>query len=267
MGPSDLFLFGVDKIVLNFNPLSGAFDWLSRAACQEKLDRIPDDVFRDAQLLLGSAYLPPFPPLERGGNSKTNIRDALNLLNPSNRSVLQLCHQFRDDSQVQRLQYVDRYKKAIMTIKHHVVLEASGKVLPLDFEHSPGDVHEFVGQRLPEELYFYISRGMLGPQIPNWLTSGEIILSIPGGCGDSEVYHRFIADQLNELRTQSLGLLSNSLNRYYHARSISVKLRFVDDKRDRAINLRELPSIKETISKWKVHEDKFPESIGKLQVS
>ena len=267
MGSADCFLFNIDKIITNFNNSNASFDWLSKSACQEKLEKVPYSVFRDAQLLLGSTYLPTFPPLERGSSgNKTNIRDALNLLTASGRSVVQLCHQYRDDALVQSLQYVDRYKKAIMTLRHHVVLETNGKASPMDLSHAPGDVHEFVGQRLPEELYFYISKGILGPQVPNWLTSGEIVLSLPGGCADSEVYRRLMSDQLNTFRTQTLGLLSNSLNRYYQTKPITLKVWYDSDVGDKVINLRELPSVKASMASWKVHEDILQAAFRKPQV-
>lgn len=268
MGSADCFLFNVDKIITNFDTENETFTWLSKAVCQEKLNNVSDDLFRDALLLLGSQYLPAFPTLDRGINSKkTNIGDALAALNAAGRSVVQLCHQFRDDPRIQQLQYADRYKKGIMTLKHHVVLETGGKAQPMDVDHAPGDVHEFVGQRLPEELYYYVSKGVIGAQTPNWLTSSEILLSLPGGCADTDVYRRLMRDQLNPLRTQSLVLLSNSLNRYYQTKAVSLKMWYDNDTADRTINIKELPSVKARISGWKVHADNFPAAIRSTEVS
>ncbi len=268
MGSPDCFLFNLEKIVTNFETEKETFTWLSKSVCQEKVNNAPEDLFRDAQLLLGSQYLPTFPTLDRGNASKkTTILDAVQTLNSAGRSVIQLCHQLRDDPRVQQLQYADRYKKAVMTLKHHVVLETSGKVQPMDVQHAPGDVHEFVGQRLPEELYFYISKGMFGAQVPNWLTSNEILLSLPGGCVDTDVYRRLLRDQLNPLRTQSLVLLSNSLNRYYNTKAITLKMWYENDTTDRTITIKELPSVKAQICGWKVHNDAFPSAIRDNQVS
>jgi hypothetical protein len=266
MASDEAFLFGIEKIITNFDAENSNFTWLSRTACQDRLDRPPsNDLFRDAQLLLGSTYLPTFPILEKGNPQKqTSIRDALNLLNNAGRSVSRLCEQYRDDGQVQQLRYADRYKKAVMTIRHHVILDASGVVTPMDLEHAPGDVHEFIGQRLPDELYFYISRGLIGPQVPNWLTSGEISLSLPPGCVDTEVYRRLVTNQLNDYRTQCLSLLSTSLHRYYQMRSVSLKIWYDADTKDKTINLKDLKDSRSVTSQmlsWKIHEVDLPDSM------
>lgn len=258
MGSTDCFLFDVDKVIFDFDIAASSFNWLSKTSCEERLEKAPADLFRDAQLLLGSPFLPVFPPLERSPTGKATIRDALNLMNGAGRSVVNLCHQYRDDAAVRSLQYEDRYKKAIMTIKYHVVMQAEGVVQPLDFEHAPGDVHDFVGRRLPEELFFYISKGMIGPQIPNWLTSGEIVLSLPGGIVDSELYRRLVVDQLNPLRTVTLKLLADSLSRYYQSRVVRVRTWYDRDTSGLTISVKDATSVSANLASWKVREDILP---------
>ena len=133
MGSTELFLFGADKVILRFERLGEedqAFKWLSKQACQDELQRSPDDVFLDTCLLLGSSFLPTFPPLESPpfSNKGANMRDALTMLNSAGKSVINLCNQHQEDAKVQSLDYVDRYKRAIMTLKHHVIQQTSGKV-------------------------------------------------------------------------------------------------------------------------------------------
>ncbi|KAJ9654349.1 hypothetical protein H2198_006580 [Neophaeococcomyces mojaviensis] len=248
MSSTDAFLFDVDKVVLGFDAKEQNFNWLKRSDCENQAGNPVSHLFRDAQLLLGSAFLPPFPPLQRGTNS--NMRDALNLLSRAP-TVPQLCYQYREDPAVAALDYADRYKKALMTIRHHVIITADGDVRPLDIEHAPGDVHAFVGQRLPDELFFYISRGLIAPQVPNWLTSGEIKLTLPGGVRDCEPYRRLVIDQLNVLRLQSVKLLAESLHFYYQNRDItqvSWNGRSVTQK------VKEIAPLKEKTSQWKVQE-------------
>lgn len=269
MGSTELFLYGVDKIILKFEHLGEehqAFRWLSKKSCQEELQRIPDDLFVDACLLLGSSYLPTFPALETPAfsNKGANIRDALAMLNSAGKSVITLCNQHQDDNKVQSLDYVDRYKRAVMTLKHHVVLETDGKVQPLDAAHAPKDMHELVGQRLPEEVYFYISKGLLGPRIPNWLTRQEIRSTLPLGSGDSQEYHKFIGQQLVPIWTQSISLLSSTLHRFYQAKPLSLQLWF-DDANAGTINLREQPSVKDKVAHWKVKSSALPESLRTMQ--
>lgn len=252
MGSTELFLFGVDKVVTDFNVNSLKFDWISKSSCDERF-KASSDLFRDAQLLLGTSYLPTFPILEQMAATKqVGISDAISLLNNAGRSVLQLCNFHREHPQLQALQYADRYKKAVMTIRHHVVLEKNGVVAPLDFDRAPGDVHEFVGHRLPEELFFYISKGILGPQIPNWLTSEEIDLSLPGGVLDSEPYRRLVIEQLNPLRTEALKMLAESLNYYYQSRSVKLKTWDGRDTSNLTIEIKDTAPLISKLSQWKV---------------
>lgn len=259
MGSTDLFLYNVEKIVLKFDTVQQRFSWLSLALCQDRLgSRLTDETFRDSLLLLGGPYLPTFPPLERLSPKPVNLRDALNHLNPAGRSVVQLCNTYREDPQFQAMEYADRYKKAVMSIKHHVIMEDSGIVTPLDISHAPGDVHEFMGQRLPEELSFYISRGILDPRVPNWLTSGEVNIFLQPGAEDSEYFRRLFGDQLVPLWTQSLTLLSNSLNRYYQVRAVTLKPWFGNG---RTINLKDEPSVKDQVAFWKIPEKALPDTV------
>src|SRR4029077_726962 len=100
------------------------------------------------------------------------------------------------DRRVQDLQYLDRYKRALMTVRHHVLMDVDGKVGPLDPDHVPSDMHELIGLRLPEDLSFYLSKVVLGPNVPNYLTSGEVVVPLPLGVEDSEIYRHLAGDLL-----------------------------------------------------------------------
>lgn len=249
----DAFLFDVDKIVLNIDSKAEKFTWVTKQDCMSGAGNPSPQLFKDAQLLLGSSFLPTFPLLQRIQGA--SIRDALNLL--SRGPVLQLCAQYKDDPSVSALNYADRYKKALMTIRHHVIITQDGNVQPMDLAHAPGDVHAFVGQRLPDELFFYISRGILGPQVPNWLTTSEIKLLLPAGPIDCEPYRRFVIDQLNPIRLQSLKLLAESLHYYYQGREINIQSW---DGRNAVQKVKELLPLKDKLSVWKVTEAAFSPS-------
>ena len=270
MGPLDCFLFNIDTILVDFDVKTKTTDWINKSGeygLKKRLGNISDDLLRDAQLLLGSSFLPTFPILNQDSSSKgKDIREALTLLNAAGQSVPQLCQQYRNDPNVVQLQYSNRYKKAVMTIKHHVISSVEEKIRPLNPDHIPSDVHDFVGRQLPDELYFYIQQGIMGTRVPNWLTSDEIVLDLPGGCADSDTYRRLMRDQLNPLRAQSLGLLSSFLHRYHQQRIVTLKMWYDDDASDRNIILKELQSIKFQIAGWKIHEDEFPAAIPSQQV-
>lgn len=195
-----------------------------------------------------------------------NIREAMTAYNTAGRNALALCGQIEDEHRVNDLPYVEHFKRALMTVKHHIVMDIDGKVAPMDAENVSNDLHELIGQRLPEELYFYMSKGILGSQVPDWLTSGELLIRLPLGAEDSDIYRRLQGDLLTPIRTQALCLLSNSLHRFYQTKAINVRTWYAP-KSTRSINLKEdLPSVKESTMSWKLRSDKFPESVKQLQV-
>ena len=259
-------MFDIDKLVTRIDIDPAQFFWITKQTCLEELGRLSHEQFLDFCLLLGSSFLQPFPVLENHvfpGKNPT-VRDALPMFNAAGRSVLALCSQFEDDRRMQEVQYTDRYKRTLMTVKHHVYIDVDGKVGPMDPENASADMHELIGQRLPEELYFYLSKGILGPDVPNYLTSGEVLISLPLGVEDTEIYRQLAGSILTPTRTQAIGLLSNSLHRFYQTKVINVRT-WYDEKSPATINLKSLPSVKDSIQSWKIRSEQLPESLRKLQ--
>ena len=254
MGSSELFLFDVDKVITKLDLERLQFSWLSKRACQEELGKsrgISDDMFIDACMLSGSSFLPTFPPLDNPRKSDT-IRDSITMMFAFNRSVTAVCTHYQDDAQVQQMGYLDKYKRGRLAVKHHVIFTDDGKVEPLDVEHAPFDVHEFIGQRLPEELYFYLSKGVVGPNVLNWITSGELLEMPPLDNGESEEYHRLVRDQLPPIRAQALSLLSQTLHFYYHRKDVTVRFWF-DKKAERILKPKDpTPPPQGVIAAWHV---------------
>ncbi|KAJ5315431.1 hypothetical protein N7476_005738 [Penicillium atrosanguineum] len=267
-GPSETLMFDIDKLVTKIETEPAQFFWINKQTCQEELGRLSNDQFLDFCLLLGSPFLRPCPLFENPGfpGKLPAIRDALPMFNAAGRNALTLCAQFEDDRRMQEFQYTDRYKRAWMVVKHHVYMDIDGRVNPMHPETSSSDLHELIGQRLPEELYFYLSKGILGPDVPNILTSGEVRVALPLGTEDTEVYRQLVGDTLNPIRTQSICLLANCLHRFYQTKVIKIQPWF-DDNAERSINLKNLPSVKDTISSWKVSSEQFPENVKSLDAS
>jgi hypothetical protein len=264
--PSEALLFDIDKLVTRIDIEPAQFFWITKQTCQEELGRLSNEQLLEFCLLLGSPFLRSLPLFENPaypGKSPT-IRDALPMFNAAGRSALTLCAQFEEDRRMQELQYADLYKRAYMIVKHHVYIDVEGRVAPMDPENTSSDMHELIGQRLPEELYFYLSKGIIGADVPNFLTTGEVRISLPLGTEDTEIYRQLVGDILTPLRTQSICLLANSLHRFYQTKIIRIRPWF-DENSERTINLKGIPSVKETIQSWKIHGDQFPESIKKLQ--
>ncbi|KAF2238858.1 PIN domain-like protein [Viridothelium virens] len=206
-GSHELLLFDVDKVITRLDPQQGDFMWLTRRACLEGLGNVPSDVFVDACMLSGSAFLPTLPQLEANNSRKpTKIKAALDLMNSFGRSGINVCLHYQDDPQFRQMDYLDRYRRSRLAVKHHAILTKDGKIELFDQTSAPGDSHEFIGQRLPDEVYFYMSKGLVGPRVLNWRTIGEIAQGPPLDNGDSNDYQRFVRSQIIPLRFLRVGM-------------------------------------------------------------
>lgn len=259
-GSTEYFLFGIDKVMTNITDAEkieeASFTWINKSLCEERL-KVTSDALRDAQLLLGTSFSPVFPPLARQGLTPkgASITDAVNMLNGQNRSVLQLCHVWRDDPAMAASNYVDSYKKALMSIRHHIAIEHTGAVGPFNAEHAPSDVHDFVGQNLPHEIFFYLSRGLIGPELLNWLSHDNVEVQLQPGVVDSYNHRALIFEQLNPIRAKALKTMSEVMNNYYRFRKVPLVTWDADRERDDlTINIRELDSVHDEVSHWKVKD-------------
>ena len=128
---------------------------------------------------------------------------------------------FAEHPAVKSIQYSDHYARTRSMIKYSLILSSEGTVLPLPLAitspatHShpnhhphhptaadiPQDLHEIFTNRLPDEIYFYLSRGLLGPQALVWLTSGQIIENPPLDNGETTEYKRFVKEVITDGQT------------------------------------------------------------------
>ena len=272
-GPSELFCFGVDRLITKFEfsdsgqnvgernkPESpgiefSRFQWIDRRDCLGSLGNIHMNIFVDALMLAGSGLLPGFPPLENDTiyRKPFTMRNVVDMIISCGGSVARLCAQYSTDPAVKGV-YLDQYKRALTRIRHHVIMTDEGDVEILDKDHAPDDAHECIGLRLPEELYMYLSRGMLRPRILNWLTSGKISITQPLAGGDGRPYQNLVKVQLDPLRRQALSLLTEPLHRYYHSRDITTNLWF-DHTYEGKFNMRDVSSPRDLLSKWNVRNN------------
>jgi len=254
-GSSELFCFGIDKIITKLEPENSSFWWISRRDCLRGLGNIPSQVFIDALMLADSSLLPIFPPLQDSTIYRKifTFRNVTDLIASGGGSVARLCTQYPANPSIKGV-YLDQYKKAATRVKHHVVMTADGDVEILDKAHAPDDAHDCIGLRLPEELYMYLSRGMLRPRVLSRLTSGIVSITQPLAGGDGRAYQDLVKTHLEPLRRQALKLLTEPIHRYYQSRDMVTKLWF-DPKYEGKFNMKDVPSTREALSKWNVKND------------
>lgn len=155
---------------------------------------------------------------------------------------------FADQIAGKAMAYADGFARTRSMIKFSLILGSEGGVVPLplaitsppnsnDRAHGgqnhhphptandvPSDLHEIFTNRLPDEIYFYLSRGLLGPQSLVWLTSGIIAEGPPLDNGETNEYRRFVKEVITEGQTgpraTSLALISGVCNPHWNTKKI-----------------------------------------------
>ena len=274
-GPTELFYFGVDKVITDFPgllqkdtpdkaavtestmpPDRSQFCWIDRSSCLRALGNINVQLFIDALVLAGSEkFLTTFPPLVETAMYKHPliIKEAVNLLIANRGNVPQLCAQYSDPSLKEA--WLDKYKRSMTIIKHHVVITADGDVEALDKDKAPVDTHDCIGLRLPEELYMYLSRGVVGTRVLNWLTRGEVIVGTPLAGADADTCRDFEKNRLGPLRKQAVCLLTEGLHRYYQRADFKSLFWFDKTLEEKFKPVDMNPSPRAVVSRWNVNKD------------
>jgi hypothetical protein len=101
---------------------------------------------------------------------------------------------YSDDANVMKTGYIDVFCRTRCAIKYHLVLTDEGEVRPLNIEQAPNDIHEFIGYRLPDEVYYYLVRGLIGPQV---VTKARLQYDEEDL---TQLYHKLVGDQQFDLR-------------------------------------------------------------------
>ena len=139
----------------------------------------------------------------------------------------------------------------------------------------PRDLDEVFTHRLPDEVYFYLSRGLIGPQALIWLTSGQIIENPPLDNGDTTEYKRFIREVLTEgspgPRTTALALVSHVLNEFWQKKKVQPWFWFDQPQphSSRAVSHNSPPTVElvKRIGGWRVPAGVVEEELRRQQSS
>ncbi|KAG2122675.1 PIN domain-like protein [Suillus cothurnatus] len=188
-GPTDTLLYpGVDKLItsLDLTSVTPSFSFVSKRTILGDLG-LSEDQFLDVGILVGFEHSPPFPPTVHEQALKATV-DMVKYYKSGHAAV----SAFAEHPAVKSMQYPDQYARTRSMIKYSLIFSSEGSVTPLPLAITtpahgpnhphhptaadiPSDLHEIFTHRLPDEIYFYLSRGLLGPQALVWLTSGQIV--------------------------------------------------------------------------------------------
>lgn len=234
------------------------FTWVRRQTWIDDLGLASAEQFVDACLLSGCEMLEPLPILTHSVSNRKiqHLPQVLELMKNPAKSGFAVCKQAQEDPVMRRSDYLDRFRRRRLAVKHQVIMTAEGKVEPFESDEVPADLHEVIGQRLPDELYFYLSRGAIGPRILNHLTSQQIFETAPPDGGDSDEYRNLVQDRLTPIRATSLTLLAHSLTRAYQHHNIKLSCWF-DPSKEVIIRIGETVNQGPAVARWAVPEDVF----------
>lgn len=288
-GPTDALLYpGVDKLItsIDLTSASPSFVHVSKRSVLNDLG-LTEDQFLDVGILLGFEHSPPFPPTLHDQALKATV-DMVKYYKSGHLAV----GAFIESPQVKQMQYNEQYARARSMIKYSLVLSSEGTVIPLPLaspntahghqNHGPhhptaadipSDLHDIFTHRLPDEIYFYLSRGLMGPQALVWLASGQIIETPPLDNGETTEYRRFVKEVITDGQTgpraTSLALISSVVHTFWSKRSVVGHFWFENQSSQKPI-LHSSPAtvqLAERVSGWHVPYAIIEEELRRQNVS
>lgn len=199
---------------------------------------VSEDQFLDIGILVGFEYSAPFPPTMHDQALRATV-DMVKHYKSGHAAV----SAFAEHPTVKNIQYPDQYARTRSMVKYSIIFSSEGSAVPLPLSipstpsHGPNhhphhptaadipqDLHDIFTNRLPDEVYFYLSRGLLGPQALVWLTSGQIMEPPPLDNGETTEYRRFVKEVITDGQTgpraTALALISSVSHTSWHNRKV-----------------------------------------------
>lgn len=221
MGPRELLLYPItDPVIQEISWDVKQVQCVSRDVLMASLG-VDESLFVDALLLTGTSFLPPFPAKVQPQQGSNSVRDVVNMLRTNGKHVKQLCSGF-DDVLRDQPDWFDRYCRARMIVKHFIYIDDSGSLEINNFDLLTAGSHEYLGIRLPEELFHYLNTGLIRPDLLSWLIHSKMtVLPTLDGIASDE-YKDLVLKRLLPLRELALGLVVPRLARGMHHYDIEV---------------------------------------------
>ncbi|KAH7139063.1 PIN domain-like protein [Dendryphion nanum] len=276
-GSSEIFLFECDKLITSWDFPAKTFRFISKAKCIADLEKygngtkVSEDIFVDACLLAGVSYLNTIPNLEAPSRNKAiKPHGAIDLINNGGRTGYQVVLNNQDDPKLRSMKYPEKYRLARMAIKHMPIITVDGNVAPLHEDSVPKDAHEFISQRLPNEIHHYHSRGLINSRVLSWRVYSEIIEPPPVDGGDSQAYQDLVGSLLSPLRTTTLTLLSTPLHNWYTHKNLTLKCWFPgSDGKPHTSTISTGPAkeMSRIVESWNVKEATFKDAVAAHKTS
>ncbi|TVY59659.1 Uncharacterized protein LSUE1_G008380 [Lachnellula suecica] len=232
MGSQELLLYEIHDAII-FPPTaddwdSKVFQGVGKIDIQQSL-KVTPEMLADALLMVGTSFLSPFPPLRdpsiiRG--QPASIKDAANLLRTSEKSVTRTCNAFSDILGQQDPNWLDKYQKAKMLVKHSCISHEDGRVEIKNYDTLTGDNTQYLGLRLPLELYYYLSEALIGNRLlDQFLHFKAMVFPTLDGVASDE-YRRLVSKTLLPVKETTAALITPRLTQYFQHKKIELEFWF-----------------------------------------
>lgn len=226
-GANELFMFdGVDKLILDINFASSTIAFASKQHILSDL-QLSHDQFLDAAILAGFESSLTFPALPFEPHNFT-FQGVAGVVKQRGSGVAAIMA-YKDYPPV--VPFVDQFARARCMVKFSLVLVAQeGRVLPLPLvlpppaspqssavitaADVPADLADIFSPHLPDEVYYQIFRGLVGPGVVHPLASSFLIESTPlcGSTPEYEAYLKGLTEGPQSPRCVALALVSSVLH-------------------------------------------------------
>ena len=260
MGSQELLLYDINDAII----LPPSFsDWekktFSGIIKSELIKRlgVSPDMFADALLMIGTSFLPTFPPLKAENiisQQPFSIGDAVNLLRASEKSVTSACTGFSDILQDKDPNWLDKFRRAKMGVKHCATLTQEGVLNIRDYDNLTGDNVEYLGLQLPAELYHYLAKALIGPRLLDPFVSLEsLVLPSLDGVASLE-YQRLVSRSLVPLKETTEALISSRIHRGFQFKDVTMKFWFDDNLKQKLEHRNLQPATNQKADTWGVKD-------------
>jgi hypothetical protein len=177
-----------------------------------------NETFMDVCLLAGGVYDCPMSPMLAGSMNSMGpvfaFERAVDLIRTYGRGIdviRELAHDATD--------YIDRFARTKAILTYMPIMNDRASVETLSKKSVPNNIAVLVTPRLANEIYFYLSRRLVGPELYNLLMSDSLKVPAPLDGGDSREY-RDLLNAVVPLRTTCLSLLAGHSNRFFHQKHL-----------------------------------------------
>lgn len=216
MGGQELLLYPIkDYVIRSIDWENNSVKLTSKKLLTHRLS-CSEPMFIDTLLMIGNSFVPSFPPLLEQNivsGPTYNINDAANMLRTSEKSITNLCGSFNDVLKRTDPDWLDKYRKARMTIEHFIYIDENGHISVHNFDTLTEDNYKYLGYQLPPELFHYLNKGLISARLPGWISTGKLVILPTLDGVRSEEYRRLVTTQLNPVREQAVRLVLPRLNR------------------------------------------------------